>query len=198
VAETISPIIAPIDPSSPEVQKDLMIKATDIDEALTKAQAMPEVTDEEKTTKKEAVKNAEEAVNKFKEQRKGNILSEYTSIKDRIKEDEIERTTLIQRGSPEESEKKKLTEVNNNLEKLRRIESAMKTKIEEVMIQKDDKWEIKEGINAQKMTSVEIALSAIENNTASVENQEISREEKEKQEKIILDLEKEVEATLYG
>ncbi len=198
MAETISPIIAPIDPSSPEVQKDLMIKATDIDEALTKAQAMPEVTDEEKTTKKEAVKNAEEAVNKFKEQRKGNILSEYTSIKDRIKEDEIERTTLIQRGSPEESEKKKLTEVNNNLEKLRRIESAMKTKIEEVMIQKDDKWEIKEGINAQKMTSVEIALSAIENNTASVENQEISREEKEKQEKIILDLEKEVEATLYG
>lgn len=185
-------------PISPEVQTELRAQAVGLDEKLTKAQSMPEWTPEEKNTKTESVKSAQEAVTKFKEERKNTILGEYTDIQGRVKQAGIELKTLIDTNSPEESEIQKRRTFEENLRKLKAIEAAMKTKIEEVMTQNGDTWEIKNGVNAEKMVSIETAVLAIENNTASVENRELSEEEKEKQEKMVLDLEKEVNNTLYG
>jgi hypothetical protein len=74
----------------------------------------------------------------------------------------------------------------------------MRIKIDEVMTQSGEKWEVKNEATTQSMTSVEIAIGTIENNTASIQNQEVSEEEKRNREKMVIDLEKEVSDILYG
>lgn len=178
----IETFIEPIDPSSPEAQKVLLTQAKDLDTALSKAKAMPEGTDEEKNKKQEAVKNAEEALKKFQEERKNSIVNIYTDTQKKIQDTQTTIATLEARLSPDESERKQLDDANKELWRLQKIEGKIRTQIDTVMTEKDEKWEINTDTSAEKITKAEIAISAIESNTATIENQNLSEEEKKQKE----------------
>lgn len=114
----IETIIEPQDPTSPEAQRNLIAQATEVDEALTKAQSLPESTEEEKKAREEAIKTAEENLKKFKEERKESMISIYTDVQNRIKNTRNMERTLVNRNSSDESESRKLEEARNELRRL--------------------------------------------------------------------------------
>lgn len=95
-------------------------------------------------------------------------------------------------------EKKRLDTVNQDIKKLEDIQKKMEKEIATVMDKVGEKWEIKPEINAETMVTAEIAISKIESNTTSTEDIKMSEDEKKNQEKIVNELGKEIDETLYG
>ncbi len=115
----------PMNSSSPEVQKELMTQATELDEALAKARAMPEWTTEEKTVKEEAMKNAQEKIEKITKKAENwrqELGTELTNLEkeqeNKNKEIEKVRNKNIQPSEPD---------YDKVQEEIKRLEEEQKT-----------------------------------------------------------------------
>lgn len=160
------PIAVPADPSSPEVQKDLMAQAIDLDKKV----------DESKTESDK--KTAQEAVKKFQEERKNTILGQFSNAQKNLDETRIKQKTLAAWKPADGTEDKKwLDGINQDIQKLEDIQNTMATEINKVMTQIAGKWEIKSDANAEAMLSAEIAIRKIPDNIILVDTSAEKSEE---------------------